>query len=525
MKTQIVLIALLFFMFSLFAQEQGKISIIPQPNEIVVNYGFFELNTETVVVADSTLKCSARQLTRYLEPATSFNLRIYLNGMTKTLVEDNFIRLQLEEDLDRYGEEGYFLEVTENHITISASGQKGIFYGIQTLRQLMPKQIFRKAEVNDISWQIPCVQIEDNPRFSWRGLMIDYSRTFFNKRVTMHMIDILSLYKMNVLHMHLTDDQGWRLEIRKYPELTETASKFHESYDEPPEREGYFTQEDIREIIIYASERNVVIVPEIEMPGHSAEVFSVFPELSCTGETYKIHPFFKGPGIHEEVLCVGNNNTLDFTKNVLSEVCDLFPSEYIHVGGDEAPKTHWKECPKCQQRMKDEGLKDEFELQSWFIKEMEKHLNSKGKFMIGWNEILEGGLAPNAAIMFWHGDLDHTIKATEKGHPVVMSPTSHCYFDYTYEKIPLEKVYEFDPVPVGLEKKFHDKILGCQANFWSHIDRTVPKMNRQIFPRLIALSEVGWTENDKKDWQDFSERLESNLEVLNLLDVYYMETE
>lgn len=515
-----IILSGLFLLNEVIAQHGTDLRIIPKPNHIDIENGLFELTPETVLVADENLISCAQQLADYLEPATGFFLSLQFEPDGK-----KYIRLNLNTDISSLGEEGYVLQVKKENIEISAYHQKGIFYGIQTLRQLLPGEILREAPANDTRWIIPCLRIEDKPRFAWRGLMIDYSRTFWDIRLTKHIIDILALYKMNVFHMHLTDDQGWRIEIEKYPELTRVASQFHDDFDEPPEREGYYTQADIREIVNYAMEKNVTIVPEIEMPGHTAEVFAVFPELSCTGETFKIHPFFEGPGIHEEVLCAGNDQTFEFLENVLTEVSELFPSKYLHIGGDEVPKARWKKCPKCQKRIIDEGLADEDELQSWFIRRIEKHLNTVGKSMIGWNEILEGGIAPNAAIMFWHGDLEETLKAAEKGHPIVMSPTSHCYFDYTYEKIPTGKVYDFDPVPDGLDRKYADKILGCQANFWSHIDRTVPAMHRQIFPRLLALSEVGWTEKENKHWEDFSIRLKSNLEVLDILGIYYMDLE
>ena len=269
------------------------------------------------------------------------------------------------------------------------------------------------------------------------------------------------------------------------------------------------------------------------MPGHSAEIFSVYPDLSCKKDTFRIHPFFKGAGIHEEILCAGNDKVFDFLEGVLEEVIELFPNEYIHIGGDEAPKKSWKECTLCQQRIRDEGLKDEEELQSWFIRRIESYLNGKGRNLIGWVEILEGGLAPNASVMFWKGSVDPIVKAAEKGHHIVMSPTSHLYFDYAYDTvsanasgrfIPTRKVYAYNPIPEDLDSVYRDNILGLQANFWSHIDRTVPGMNRQIFPRLLAMSEVAWTNDKGRDWKEFTGRLKHHLEILEIKGIdYYRE--
>jgi hexosaminidase len=325
---------------------------------------------------------------------------------------------------------------------------------------------------------------------------------------------------MNKLHMHLTDDQGWRLEIKKYPALTATASKFDTVYHEPPEREGYYTQEDIRELVRYAKDRNVDLVPEIEMPGHSLAILSAYPELSCTGERVSIHPYLQGPGIHNEILCPGKRGTFEFLRNVLSEVIELFPSGYVHIGGDEVPKVKWHACPDCQRTMKDFGLKDEAELQGWFTKQIEQYLNVKGKRLIGWDEVTEGGLSKSATVMFWRGMGDDLLKAVGQGNDVILTPTSHCYLDYSYETTPTAKVYSFEPVSDKLGSVAVQHILGVQANFWSHIDRTEPQMDRQIFPRLLALAEVGWTKGETRDWTDFQQRLEHQNSSLDLLGVY-----
>lgn len=323
--------------------------------------------------------------------------------------------------------------------------------------------------------------------------------------------------------MHLTDDQGWRLEIDKYPALTEIGSRFDTIYNEDEEKQGYYSKDDIHEIVRYAEARNVEIIPEVEMPGHSLAILAALPGLSCTGKTPKIHPFSTGPYIHEEILCAGKEETYEFLENVLDEVVELFPSQYIHIGGDEAPKAEWKKCPDCQRVIKENGLEDEHELQSWFIKQIENYLNSKGKKLIGWDEITEGGLSKTATMMFWRGWMeDALLTAVNQGNDVIMSPTTHCYFDYTYETISVKKVYSYEPLSGKLENMNPEHILGVQANFWSHIDRDEPKMHRQIFPRILALAEVGWTESVKRNWDLFSYRLKQHYKSLELLDLHYM---
>ncbi|MGD9327841.1 MAG: beta-N-acetylhexosaminidase [Cyclobacteriaceae bacterium] len=508
------------FIFSFLYSEAlfGQfINIIPYPDQVEQKEGHFILNSNTVIVPDEYSFFRAKQLKRYLEPATGFDIEIEQSER-----KSNLIIVKKIESLKYLGEEGYHLEITQNRIQIEAYHSKGLFYAIQTLIQLLPVEIYRKAKVENVDWILPSCKIIDTPQYEWRGLMIDYSRTFWNKRITKKYIDAMALYKLNKLHMHLTDDQGWRIEILRYPDLTRIASKFDTSYHEPQEREGFFNQSDIKEIIQYASERNVEIIPEIEMPGHSSEVFAVYPELSCKGETMKIHPFVLGPGIHKEIYCAGNDSTFIFLKNVLSEVFKLFPSTYIHIGGDEAPKDHWKDCSRCQQRLAEEGLKDEYELQSWFIKQIESHISANQKIMIGWDEIVEGGLSGTATVMYWRGwEKSVPELVLENGNNIIMTPTSHCYFDYTYESISSEHVYSYNPVPESLDGIKTEQILGVQANFWSHLNRIEPEMDRQIFPRLLALAEVGWLKESDKNWGDFSLRLKHHKKVLEILDIYY----
>ncbi|HLO82350.1 MAG TPA: beta-N-acetylhexosaminidase [Chitinophagaceae bacterium] len=486
--------------------------IIPQPLSLVKGEGFFTVNHKTVIVAARGLETRAMFFRDLLKPAMGFEIPVI-----EKPVRENYISLVADASL---GAEAYQLEVTKNHITVKAGNEQGIFWGLQTLRQLLPLDVLREAPVQT-SWTIPVVKINDKPQFKWRGLMLDVSRTFMNKEQVKKYIDALSYFKLNVLHMHLTDDQGWRLEIKKYPLLTEKASRFDTSFHEPPEYEGYYTQADMKELIAYAALRNVEIVPEIEMPGHSSEVFAAYPELSCKGDTLKIHPWTKGYGVHKDVFCAGNDDTFKFLEAVLDEVVQLFPSKFVHVGADEVPKEFWKNCPKCQKRIKDEGLKDENELQSWTVRRMEKYLNSKGKKLVGWDEILEGGLSKSATVMYWRGWLkDIPAKVLEQGNDMIMSPTTHFYIDYTNEKISTQRVYSYQ-APF-MDGKGAEKILGVQVNFWSHLDRTVPRIDRQLFPRVIALAEVGWSQQATRNWEEFKPRLQSKLHVLDIMGIYYM---
>ena len=518
MKNLTFLFFLLIFLFSckvpITEKFEKDIQIIPRPQELTVLDGTFELNSKTSIKAGRNLILHAEQLREYLSKPSGYELLI-----NKKNVGGNTIELKLSDELSFLGEEGYNMKITKTKVLITAYTAKGVFWGIQTLRQLFPTDILREAVVDDVKWIIPCIELVDVPRFEWRGLMIDYSRTFWNKNHTKKYIDALSYYKINKLHMHLTDDQGWRIEINKYPELTEIASKFDTVYNEPKEREGYYSRKDIQELVRYAKDRNIEIIPEIEMPGHTSEVFAVYPELSCTGEKLIIHPFFEGPSIHKEIFCAGKEETFNFLENVLSEIIEMFPSEYIHIGGDEAPKELWKECPDCQRVMKEKGYKDEDELQAWFIRRIEEYLNSKGKKLIGWNEIIKGGLSKTATVMYWRSkDQDEVVKALVNGNDVIMTPNTHCYFDYTYQRISTEHVYSFEPASGSFENA---NILGVQANFWSHIDRTEPSMDRQIFPRMLAMAEVGWTGRNNRNWENFSSRLKNHFESLDLMGIYY----
>ncbi|HYG49371.1 MAG TPA: family 20 glycosylhydrolase, partial [Flavobacteriales bacterium] len=420
----------------------------------------------------------------------------------------------------------YRLRVSKNGIRLTASTPEGIFNGVQTLLQLIPmgrNGLFKTRG----PFKLPCVEITDEPRFEWRGMHLDVCRHFFDKQFIKKYIDYLAMHKMNVFHWHLTEDQGWRIEIKKYPELTRVGAWRNGSMVGPYNDHntdtvlygGYYSQKDIREIVKYASARHITIVPEVEMPGHSLAALASYPELSCTGGPFDVA---KEWGVFDDVYCAGNDKTFEFLQGVLDEVCDLFPGKYIHIGGDECPKTRWKTCEKCQKRIKETNLKDEHELQSYFIQRIEKYLNAKGKQIIGWDEILEGGLAPNAAVMSWRGT-ERGIAAAKAKHFVVMTPGSHCYFDHyqgnpEYEPhaiggfTPLEKVYAYDPVPAELNVEEASYIMGAQGNVWTEYINFPKEVEYMALPRMCALAEVLWTYPQNKNGAGFVERLNQHLD-------------
>ena len=498
------------------AQVQGDpgMQLIPKPLTVARSDGVFVLTGTTPVRNDrgsppaaALLRETIREVTGFTPPEEAGN-------------DVPGIWLRLDASLSPRGPEGYRVTVRREGMTLESADPRGLIHGVQTIRQLLPVERIVGLRRELIEWRLACVTIEDQPRFTWRGLMLDCSRTFQSPDYIRKTIDRMSRYKMNVLHLHLTDDQGWRLEIRKYPELTGKGARFPDRYAESASHQGFYSQDEVRSLISYAAARNVTLVPEIEMPGHALAALSCFPDLSCSGGPFEIYPFFSGPNITSDIFCAGNDRTFEFLDNVLGEVAALFPSQFVHVGGDEAPKDAWKKCPKCRARIKSEGLKDEQELQSWFMRRVEKTLQKHGKRLIGWDEMIEGGLAPSAAVMSWRGT-SGGIAAANAGHDVVMSPTSHCYFDYSYEKIDSRRAYSFEPVPADLPAARIRHILGLQANFWSHIDREPEKVDRQIFPRLLAIAERGWSSKETVDWSDFSWRLKYHLAQLDQLGVRY----
>jgi hexosaminidase len=520
-KKLIVSFLLLSLASSIVAQTRkgfdNHFSIIPQPLILKARAGNFVIGKKTRIYVDhnnTSLRKIGEMLSTQLKLETGFDISVNETPGNST---NDAIILTRNNAVDTLGTEGYNLSVRPERIIIKSVHPTGVFYGMQTLLQLLP--VISEAKNN--RFIIQGVDIIDKPRFGWRGMMLDVGRYFYSVDFIKKFIDYLAMHKMNTFHWHLTDDQGWRIEIKKYPKLTQIGAwreatqydRATSQIDQNPHG-GYYTQDQIREVVAYAKDRFVNIIPEIEMPGHALAALVAYPELSCTGGPFKIPLYWN---IQKDVYCAGNEQTFQFLEDVLTEVADLFPSPVIHIGGDECPKDRWKLCPKCQARMKAEGLKDEHELQSYFIRRIEKFLLTKNKRIIGWDEILEGGLAPNAAVMSWRGVVGG-IAAAKLHHDVVMSPSDYAYFDY-YQGEPylepvafgglltLEKVYSYEPVPAELNAKEALFIKGVQANIWSEFIHSPEKVEYMSFPRVAALAEVGWTDPKLKNWEDFKRRM------------------
>ena len=492
-----------------------KISIIPKPFELKQNSDYFLINTETKILLNQNqpeLIKIGEYLAEKINIPTGFNLKVEPGSTASD--SPNSILLQLNENQGDLGEEGYELLVGTESVIVRADNPAGLFYSVQTIRQLLPAEIEGSNKIQSRSLTIPAVHIVDKPRFSWRGMLLDCCRHFMTKDFVKRYIDLLAYHKMNRLHWHLTEDQGWRIEIKQYPKLTETGA--WRRYEDGTVYGGFYTQEDIKEVVEYAKSRYVTVIPEIELPGHSMAALACYPELSCTGGPFEVSTRW---GVHKDVYCAGNDSTFKFLENVLAEVVELFPAPYIHIGGDEVPKDRWKKCSRCQARIKAEGLKDEHELQSYFIRRIEKFLLTKNRHIIGWDEILEGGLAPGATVQSWRG-MDGAIAATKSGHDAIVSPTSHAYFEYPIETTDLRQVYSFEPVPPGLSKDQARQILGGECNIWTEY-APQETIDAKTFPRILAMSEVLWSPREGKDYQEFHRRVRYHYQRLDLLGVKY----
>lgn len=504
------------------AEKEANYQVIPLPQEVsLTQENPFKLN-ENVLIAypenNALLQRNAEFLSEYIQQATNYAPK------TKAIAAGEQVKNAIVLGLDPSiaNKEGYVLTTTPEGINLNGQTENGVFYGIQTLRKSIP------AEAKEATILIPAGEIKDEPRFSYRGMHLDVGRHFFPKEFMKKYIDLLALHNMNTFHWHLTDDQGWRIEIKKYPKLTEIGSQRSrtvigrntQEYDNTPYG-GFFTQEEAKEIVKYAQERYITVIPEVDLPGHMLAALAAYPEMGCTGGPYEVCPRW---GIFEDVLCIGNDQTMQFLEDVMSEIIEIFPSKYVHIGGDEAPRTRWEKCPKCQARIKTEGLKAdknhtaEDRLQSYCMTRIEEFLNSKGRQIIGWDEILEGDVAPNATVMSWRG-MEGGIKAAQLGHDVIMTPTSFCYFDYyqtadTKDEplgiggyVPIEKVYSLEPVPTVLTEEQSKHILGAQANLWTEYIHSSEHVEYMVLPRMAALAEVQWTQPEKKDFKDFTKRL------------------
>ncbi len=538
------------FGFALFAQNaSSEVSIIPEPVYVVKTGGFYTLPTSIAIESgtNAEVKQVADQLATRLKTATGYT------AMVKSPSEAiGSIRLVINSTADNtLGDEGYSLVVNPSSVTIKANKPAGIFYGVQSFLQLLPKDIGSNTVVKNVQWQSPAVTITDYPRFAWRGLMFDVSRHFFTKEEVKDFIDNMAMYKFNLLHMHLTDDEGWRIEIKSLPRLTEVGAwnvkkigTFGDfippTPDEPRNYGGFYTHNDIKELVQYAKEKYVNILPEVDVPGHSLSAIASYPELSCTpgAENYKVRSGEKIMNWHtggftaliDNTLCPANEKVYTFLDKVFTEVAALFPFGYIHMGGDECAKNFWEESAAVKQLMAKEGLKNMEEVQSYFNKRVGKIIESKGKKLIGWDEILEGGLAPNAVVMSWRG-LKGGIEAAKMGNEVVMSPTTFAYLDYmqgdrateppVYATLRLKTAYDFEPVPEGVNTKF---IKGGQANLWTEQVYNTRHLQYMLWPRGFAIAESLWSPKAKKNWINFTNKVERNFDRMDVQKVKYART-
>lgn len=493
--------------------KEVPLSLVPKPNELEILSGTFHLNKDVTISAGKELAGEAE----FLQTALSEVLGAQ-PAIGEAAKKSPVIVLQLDSSLA--GEEAYRINASDDCYEISGKTSAGVFYGLQSFLQLIPA-------TGQGAMILPLVRIEDAPRFEWRGMHLDVCRHFWSVDLIKKLIDQMATYKLNKFHWHLTEDQGWRVEIKKYPKLTEIGAWRDETVighmaDYPhrfdgKKHGGFYTQEQIKEVVAYAQERHVTIVPEVEMPGHAQAALAAYPWLGCFNDTLKPWTLW---GVSENVFCAGKESTFEFMEDVLNELIPLFPGEYFHVGGDECPKDNWEKCPLCQERMKQEGCKNEHELQSYFIQRMEHFLSSKGKKLIGWDEILEGGLAEGAAVMSWRGEKGG-IEAAELGHKVVMTPGNWCYFDHYQSTDPneplaiggltdLEEVYSYDPTPEGMDAEKQKLIMGTQANVWTEYIDSEEQLEYMIYPRLCALAEVQWTQKENKNFADFEARMDEN---------------
>jgi hexosaminidase len=531
-SSRLILLAtvLLFTVFQVSAQ----VSVIPYPAKVDLKEGHFKFNAETTILYESpSLQAMTNQAIKAWKKPLGFELKSR-HFDNENLDNKLFLRLLQPVNLE-IGPEGYSLEINQGRILLSANSPAGIRYGLQTIGQMLDENQEKT---------LPNAVITDFPRFAYRGMHLDVSRHFMPIEFVYKVIDYLEMHKMNVFHWHLIDDQGWRIEIKKYPKLTEIGA-FRENmpdihWNERPlttDRSkatygGFYTQEEIIRLVAYANERNITVIPEIELPAHVMSALAAYPEYSCTGENLGVPPGGVWPITH--IYCAGKEETFHFLEDVLTEVMALFPSRFIHIGGDEADKTNWESCPKCQERIKNEGLKDEHELQSYFIHRIEKFLNSHGRSIIGWDEILEGGLAPNATVMSWRG-VKGGIEAAKMGHKVVMTPGTHCYFDH-YQGDPateplaiggfttLKKVYHYEPIPEELSEEEGKFVLGAQANHWTEYMPDPKQVEYMMFPRLSALSEVLWSPKETRNWSDFSKRMKMQYQRYKNKGINYAES-
>ena len=519
MKRLLLATALCLSMLSAYAAD-ANYNVVPLPKSVVMAKGLpFNLTNATTIVYEGTnpeMKRNARFLSEYIQQASGIKTAVLDKRDKKAAA------IVLTIDPKVAGAEAYRLSVNNKQVTIAASTPAGVFYGIQTLRKSLPVQTTGEAIT------LPAVTVADAPRFGYRGMMLDCARHFFPLSFVKKFIDILAMHNMNVFHWHLTEDQGWRLEIKSHPELTAKSSMrsgtvigHNATVDDSIPHGGFYTQQEAREIVEYARQRHITVIPEIDMPGHMLAALAAYPELGCTGGPYEVGHRW---GVYKDVLCLGKESTYKFVQDVIDEVVEIFPAKYFHIGGDESPTVMWEKCPKCLQKAKDENT-DIKHLQQYFTNRVEKYLNGKGKSIIGWDEILEGKINQSATIMSWRG-VEPGLKAAKQGHDVIMTPSSHVYFDHYQAKdtkhepdaiggcSPVEKVYSYEPLPDTLSAEAKTRIKGVQANLWTEYIPFTTQAEYMVLPRMAALAEVQWTPVAKKNFDDFSKR------ALRLSDLY-----
>ena len=536
MKATLILPALLALMAFSSPKEHTTLNVVPQPNEVSMQDGTFNAVSASVYYGNDL---DARSKAAVKAFADQFFLTSGSTGNAIEGTSETGFVFMLDSALDH---EEYAINISPSKVTVSASGLNGFNYAIQTLKQMLPVEIFGNAPAADKNWTLPCAQIKDKPRFGYRGLHMDVSRHFFTMDEVKQYIDIMEVHKLNTLHWHLTDDQGWRLEIKKYPRLTEVGSIRNKTiighahdgkaYDNTRYGEGcYYTQEQVKDILEYAAAKGITIIPEIDLPGHMLAALAAYPELGCTGGPYEVWGMW---GIADDVLCVGKEETMKFLEDVLTEVCELFPAEYVHIGGDECPKVRWEECPHCQAKIAELGLKDdnkfkaEHYLQGYVTSRMEKFLAEKGKKLIGWDEILEGELAPNATVMSWRG-VSGGLQAVRMGHDAIMTPNTYFYLDY-YQSLdkeneplaiggylPVEKCYSYEPFTADMTDAEKGHVLGVQANLWTEYIATADHLFYMLLPRLAALAEVQWCEPENKSWERFMDQADEFCAVYEMM--------
>ena len=540
------------FLFALFAlalaasctsldpKEYG-IDVVPYPNEVSLKAGSYK-------VAGAVFHYDGNMAALSVQAVTDFADRLSRVTGKQSLVSEGHSRTGINFVVDpALAPEEYSLVVNRKAVIIKASALNGFIYAIQTVKQMLPEEIFSDSLDQDEDWKLKCVVIKDAPRFAYRGMHLDVSRHFWSVDEVKRYLDVMQVHKLNRFHWHLTDDQGWRIEIKKYPRLTEKGAVRKETlvghlqpkdnvFDGTPYGEGlFYTQDQIREVVAYAAARGITVIPEIDLPGHMVAALACYPELGCTSGPYEVWPMW---GVADDVLCPGNEKTFEFIENVLSEVADLFPSEYIHIGGDECPKVRWEKCPKCQARIKALGLEAderhsaEYFLQSYVTERVEAFLATRGKRIIGWDEILEGKLAPDATVMSWRG-ISGGLEAARLGHDAIMTPNSYLYFDYYQSEnqdaeplaiggyLPVSKVYSYEPFEEGMTEEEKSHIIGVQANLWTEYITTESQLEYMLLPRLAALSEVQWCQPQNKNWERFEDCVDDVCDIYDQMGYNY----